>query len=122
MTLAAIPTQRLDRLAIGLSGLCLVHCLATSIMVAMLASAGGLLGSAAIHETGLVVAMILGSIALTKGAYDHGYMMPAAIGGLGLGVMGGALTLPHDGSEVLSTMVGVGILALGHRLNAIAGD
>lgn len=122
MTLAAIPTQRLDRMAIGLSGLCLVHCLATSVLVAMLASAGGLLGSAVIHETGLAVAMILGAIALTKGAYDHGFMMPAAIGGLGLGVMGGALTLPHDGTEVLSTMVGVGILALGHRLNAIAGD
>ena len=122
MTLAAIPTQRLDRMAIGLSGLCLVHCLATSILVAMLASAGGLLGSSAIHETGLVIAMLLGAVALTKGAYDHGFMMPAAIGGLGLGVMGGALTLPHDGSEVLSTIVGVGILALGHRLNAIAGD
>lgn len=122
MTFAAIPTQRLDRMAIGLSGLCLVHCLATSVLVAMLASAGGLLGSAVIHETGLAVAMILGAIALTKGAYDHGFMMPAAIGGLGLGVMGGALTLPHDGTEVLSTMVGVGILALGHRLNAIAGD
>lgn len=122
MTLAAIPTQRLDRMAIGLSGLCLVHCLATSVLVAMLASAGGLLGSSAIHETGLVIAMLLGAVALTKGAYDHGFMMPAAIGGLGLGVMGGALTLPHDGTEVLSTIVGVGILALGHRLNAIAGD
>ena len=122
MTLATIPTQRLDRMAIGLSGLCLVHCLATSVMVAMLASAGGLLGSSVIHETGLVVAMMLGAVALAKGAYDHGYMMPAAVGGLGLGVMAGALTLPHNGSEVLSTMVGVGILALGHRLNAIAGD
>jgi hypothetical protein len=36
--------------------------------------------------------------------------------------MAGALTLPHDGSEALYTMVGVGILALGHRLNAIAAD
>ena len=122
MTFATIPTQRLDRMAIGLSGLCLVHCLATSVLVAMLASAGGLLGSDIIHESGLMIAMLLGAVALTKGAYDHGFMMPAAIGGLGLGVMGGALTLPHDGSEILSTIVGVGILALGHRLNAIAGD
>ena len=122
MTITAIPTQRLDRMAIGLSGLCLVHCLATSVVMAVLASAGGLLGSALIHETGLVIAMVLGAVALTKGAYDHGYMMPSSIGGLGLGVMAGALTMPHDGSEVLSTMVGVAILALGHRLNAIAGD
>ena len=26
-------------------------------------------------------------------------MMPSAIGGAGLGVMAGALTLPHDGTE-----------------------
>lgn len=122
MTITAIPTQRLDRMAIGLSGLCLVHCLATSVVMAVLASAGGLLGSPLIHEVGLGVAMVLGALALTKGAYDHGFMLPSAIGGLGLGVMGGALTLPHDGSEVVSTMLGVALLALGHRLNAIAGD
>src|SRR3546814_19679344 len=31
----------LDRLAIGLSGLCLVHCLASAVLVAVLASAAG---------------------------------------------------------------------------------
>ena len=49
-------------------------------------------------------------------------MMPSAVGALGLGVMAGALSLPHDGSEALSTMVGVGILALGHQLNRMAAD
>ena len=43
-------------------------------------------------------------------------------GGLGLGVMAGAMTLSHDGTEALYTVVGVGILALGHRLNAIAAE
>ena len=45
-----------------------------------------------------------------------------AIGALGLGVMAGALTLPHDGGETLFTVVGVAILALGHRLNRIAAE
>ena len=49
-------------------------------------------------------------------------MLPSAIGGLGLGVMAGALTLPHDGAESVFTVVGVLILALGHQLNAIAAD
>jgi hypothetical protein len=31
--------------------------------------------------------------------------------------MGGALTLPHDGTEAMATMAGVLILALGHDLN-----
>jgi hypothetical protein len=48
--------------------------------------------------------------------------MPSAVGGLGLGVMAGALTLPHNGTEAVYTVLGVGILALGHRLNHIAAE
>ena len=118
----SIPTHRLDRLAIGLSGLCVVHCLGTTIVLAMLASAGGMLGAPIIHEIGLSLAMLLGAVSLGKGIIDHGYTMPSAIGGLGLGVMAGALTLPHDGTEALYTVIGVGILALGHRLNFIAAE
>ncbi len=122
MTSATISTSRLDRLAIGLSGLCMVHCLATSVLLALVASAGGILGAHWIHEIGLVLAMIMGAVALGRGIVEHGYMMPSSIGALGLGVMAGALTLPHDGGEALFTVVGVGILALGHRLNNIAAE
>jgi len=122
MSPLAIPTHRLDRMAIGLSGLCLVHCLATTVVLALLASAGGMLGSHWIHEVGLGLAMIMGTIALGRGILEHGYTMPSAVGGLGLGVMAGALTMPHNGSEALYTVVGVAILALGHRLNYIAAE
>jgi hypothetical protein len=107
----------IDRLGIALSGFCLVHCLASAIMVAVLASAGGVLLNPIIHEVGLVMAIALGLEALARGVVAHGFMMPAAIGGLGLGVMAGALTVPHDGGEVLYTIIGVAILALGHDLN-----
>ena len=109
--------HRLDRLAIGLSGLCLVHCVATTVLVAMLSAAGSLIGSDWIHEVGLSIAMALGAFALGRGALDHGFVMPIAVGSLGLGVMGGALTLPHDGTEAAATIVGVLVLALGHDLN-----
>src|SRR3954465_13886526 len=112
----------MDRMAIALSGLCLVHCLASAIFVAMLASAGGILLHPAIHEVGLTFAIGLGMIALGRGILEHGFMMPSAVGGLGLGVMAGALSLPHDGREPIFTVVGVLILALGHRLNAMASD
>ncbi len=118
----ALSTPRLDRFAVGLSGLCVVHCLATAVALGLLASAGGLLGAPWIHEVGLTLAMLLGAVALGKGVAEHGFMMPSAVGGLGLGVMAGALTLPHDGSEALYTIVGVLILALGHRLNGMAGE
>ncbi len=110
-------TLGLDRFAIGLSGLCLVHCLATSVVLALMASAGGLIFSPHLHEIGLVLAIPLGALALGRGIVTHGYMMPSAVGALGLGVMAGALTMPHGGVEVLWTLVGVGLLALGHDLN-----
>jgi hypothetical protein len=117
-----VIVQDLDRLAIGLSGLCMVHCLATAVFLGLLASAGGLLGSPWIHEVGLTLAMLLGAVALGRGIFEHGFMMPSAVGGLGLGVMAGALTMPHDGTEALYTVIGVSVLALGHRLNRLAID
>jgi hypothetical protein len=118
----ALPTYRLDRIAMGLSGLCLVHCLATAVLLGLLSAAGGVLGAPIIHEVGLSLAMLLGSVALGRGIFEHGFMMPSAVGGLGFGVMAGALTLPHDGSEAAFTLAGVLILALGHRLNVMAAE
>ena len=107
----------IDRLGIALSGLCLVHCLASAVFVAMLASAGGILLDPAVHEVGMMLALALGMLALGRGVVEHGFMMPAAVGGLGLGVMAGALMLPHDGGSTLYSVLGVLILALGHDLN-----
>ncbi|MEJ7776432.1 MAG: MerC domain-containing protein [Sphingomicrobium sp.] len=122
MTQLLAQTSKLDRIAIAISGVCLVHCLATAVFLAVLASAGGMLGAPIIHEVGLTLAMLLGTVALGRGIFEHGFMMPIAVGALGLGVMFGALQLPHDGSEAMFTMAGVGILALGHRLNGMAAE
>ena len=122
VTSTLVSTSKLDRIAIGLSGLCLVHCLATAVLLAVLATAGGMLGSPIIHEVGLTLAMVLGTISLGRGIMQHGFMMPSAVGALGLGVMFGALQLPHGGGEETFTLLGVGILALGHRLNGLAAE
>ncbi len=107
-----------DQLAMGLSGLCLVHCLATTVFFASIASVGGVfLESHLFHEIGLIVAIGFALITLVSGVLSHGYMMPFAVGSFGLGMMAGALSRPHDGSEVLATMVGVAVVALGHDLN-----
>lgn len=118
---SALATGRIDRIAVALSGLCAAHCIATAVILGVLASAGGLLSNPLFHETGLVVAIILGAVALGNGAVRHGFMMPAAIGSLGLGVMAGALTMDHGMEESVYTIVGVAILALGHDLNHRAG-
>jgi hypothetical protein len=108
--------MRFDRVAIGLSSLCLAHCLATTVLLA-LASAAGSLMHPLIHEVGLVLAILFGIVALGRGILMHGYMMPAAVGAFGLGIMAGALTLEHGGPEIVWTVIGVAILALGHDLN-----
>ncbi|MDZ3830519.1 MAG: MerC domain-containing protein [Sphingopyxis sp.] len=106
-----------DQLAMGLSGLCLVHCLASTILFASIASVGGVLLNPIFHEIGLIVAIGFALVTLVAGVLSHGYMMPFGVGCFGLGMMAGALSRPHDGSEILATMVGVAVVALGHDLN-----
>lgn len=111
-----------DRLAILLSGLCVVHCLASAVALAMLSTVGGIIVHPLVHEVGLALAIALGAFALGRGALNHGYLMPLAMGSLGLGIMAGAMTLPHDhglmeGGEAFWTVIGVGLLAFGHDLN-----
>ncbi|EZP73504.1 Membrane protein [Sphingomonas paucimobilis] len=118
---SALMTGRLDRIAIALSGMCVAHCLGTAVLLGMLASAGGVFDNPLFHEVGLVLAILLGAVALGHGAVMHGYMMPAAVGSLGLGIMAGALTLDHGWQESAYTLLGVAILALGHDLNHRAG-
>jgi hypothetical protein len=107
----------IDRLAVGLSALCGVHCLITSLLVGVMASVGGILENPIIHEGGLMLAMLFGAIGLGAGALRRGTMLPVAVGSLGLGVMAGALSHHHSAMETVYTLIGVGILSLGHILN-----
>jgi hypothetical protein len=113
---------RLDRIAMGLSGLCLVHCVATAVLLSLVASAGGLLGKPIVHEVGLALAMTIGAIALGRGVREHGFILPAGVGLTGLALMGYALTLQESTFEPVFTTAGVMILALGHRLNVMAAE
>ena len=117
MLQTVIRNGAIDRLAIGVSGLCVVHCIASAVFVAMLASAGGLLLDPIFHEIGMMIALVLGVLGLGRGILVHGFMLPASIGSLGLGMMAGALTLEHGGLTTVYSVAGVLILALGHDLN-----
>ena len=104
----------------GLSGLCAVHCVATAVLLGLLASAGGLLGKPIIHEVGLTLAMIVGAVALGRGVREHGFILPSGVGVTGLALMAYAMTLHESGYEPIVTILGVSVLALGHRLNIAA--
>lgn len=107
----------IDRLAIGLSGLCLVHCIASAVLVAVLAAGGSVLLDPIFHEVGMSIALVLGVIGFGRGIVTHGYMLPSAVGGLGIGVMAGSLFIGHEAGGTLYSILGVLIVALGHDLN-----
>ena len=88
-----------DRLAIGLSALCLVHCAASVILVALLATAGGALFHPAIHEFGLGLAILLAIAGLGRGFLLHRRPVPMILGLCGIALMATALTVPHGVTE-----------------------
>lgn len=106
-----------DRMAIWLSGLCVLHCIASTLILASMVSVGTALLNPAFHEVGLVVAIGLGLAVLVTGARSHRGILPITVGGSGLVIMAYALTLPHDYREVIATVIGLAIVALGHELN-----
>ena len=65
-------SSRLDRIAIIVSGLCVVHCVASAVLLAMLSAVGGLFVDPLVHELGLAVAIGLGAFGLGRGALQHG--------------------------------------------------
>jgi hypothetical protein len=108
----------LDRLAIFLSGLCLVHCVATLLLVTLLASAGSFfLADPHIHEYGLGVAIALAATALLRGVMQHRRLLPIGLGAVGLSLMAGGLMVEHGIGEAAFTIVGVLFVAVAHRLN-----
>ena len=113
----AIAHDLFDRLAIGLSALCLVHCATTVVVVALLASAGGELLHPAIHRVGLGLAMLLALIGLGRGYLDHRKAGPALLGAAGIAAMAIGLTVPHGMVEAAYTITGVSLVATAHFLN-----
>lgn len=106
-----------DRLAIGLSALCFVHCAASVLLVAVVATAGGALLHPAIHEIGLGLAILLAIVGLGRGYLQHRKPIPMMLGTFGIAMMAAALSVPHGMVEAGFTMVGVAAVAVAHFLN-----
>jgi MerC mercury resistance protein len=113
-------TATLDRMAVGLSGLCVLHCVLSVALIAMLSGAGTVLTDPIIHKLGLGGAVILAGVALRQGYLSHGAKMPLGIGLVGLALMALGLVVPHGWPEVAATVAGVTVLAAAHLMNARA--
>lgn len=98
--------------------MCILHCILSVVLVALLSGTTTLLTDPIVHRVGLVGAVLLAAVALRQGYVSHGARLPAVIGLTGLSLMTTALFLPHGWSEVAATVTGVSILAVAHLMNA----
>ncbi len=114
----------LDSLAVALSGVCAVHCLALPLVVV----AYPLLGSWSMdellfHRLLLIVIIPVSLIALLLGYYTHRSRQVAVLGTLGIAILALVAVSGHDWlsmtGERLATTAGGLILASGHLINAV---
>ncbi|WP_020209947.1 MerC domain-containing protein [Gilvimarinus chinensis] len=105
-----------DETAAFLSGLCLIHCLATPLL--MTAGGLGVLGSLFsaewVHIALIIPIAALALISLPQGRKRHGRTYPALTGLGGLLLLIAAFFVPHD-TEALFSVSG-GLLLMGAHL------
>ena len=109
--------RMLDRMAIGLSALCIVHCAATLILLATLASWGAAFADPAVHEIGLAIAVVLAALALGFGYARHRKRVPMLVGMIGLVLMGCSLMADHGLGEFSLSVSGLILVIFAHHRN-----
>lgn len=109
--------NRLDRIGVMLSGLCALHCILGIVLVSALGLGGGALLSPAIHQIGLVLAIVIGIATIGIGALRHGALGPLLIGSAGIVLMAAAIGVGHGFAEAVLTIAGVALVATAHMRN-----
>jgi peptidoglycan/LPS O-acetylase OafA/YrhL len=111
-----------DNLGIWASALCVVHCIATPVLISVSAVFAHLIpGEEKTHRTLAIGVASLGAIALIKGFRTHGRRRILGLMALGLAcIFAGAFygdRLPSHGYEVAVTMIGSALMICAHRMN-----
>jgi hypothetical protein len=111
-----------DRTGIWLSSLCMVHCLATPVLLSFSSVLAHLLpGEESIHRSLATLVAAMGAIALIRGFRVHGRRRTLACMAVGLGfIFCGAWfgdRLPSHVCEMLVTMTGSLLMIAAHRMN-----
>lgn len=118
---AAPPAPRgtLDLVAAILSSLCLIHCIAVPVAIALLPAFALVVPEWPwLHAGLLLVAIPASTLALIRGWRVHHDPVPARIGIVGLLVMFAALfAVEHSLTEVALTVGGGLLVASGHLFN-----
>ena len=117
-------TEMLDRTAIILSGLCVVHCLAFPLLI-VAAPFLGQITEGHFHAQMLVVVLPLSTAALAFGFRRHGNSKIVATGVVGMLLLLIGATVVHDQFGIVAdrifTISGALVLAISHWQNSRAG-
>jgi len=107
----------LDRMGIVISSICLVHCLALPLLIALLpVVASALPADGWVHPLLIGLALPVTGLALWRGYRRHRRIVPTSLGIAGLGLI--ALALAAEGwGEALLTVGGGVLVSLAHILN-----
>jgi hypothetical protein len=113
------PNQSvMDNLAIGLSLMCTVHCLATPVLIALLPSLAALqLDNEQFHFWLLLAVLPISLLALSLGCKKHKHVRYIAFGFTGLGLMVLAIFIGHELAEKVLTLLGSAFIAGAHWYN-----
>ena len=112
----------LDKVAIGFSAICALHCILLPVALIFLpALSSTFLGSEDFHKALLYFVVPSSAIALFLGCKMHGKNHVYVYGAVGIGALLIASFFGHDlfgeSGEKLLTLLGAGIISLGHIKN-----
>ncbi len=112
-----------DRIAIGLSFLCILHCLLLPLLLILTPSAIlAFMSDESVHKTLLLVIVPVGIYALTFGYKAHKKWSVVLTALVGLIVLGSTGILEHEvlgeTGEVILTILGSSLIVFGHIQNA----
>lgn len=115
-------TARVDKAAIGLSLVCVIHCLLTPVAIAMIPALGAtFLEDESFHYAVLFLVLPTSLFALSLGCRKHGHFKILMTGLLGLFVLFLVPLLGEEATgelgEKILTVVGAAIIAYAHVRN-----
>lgn len=112
------PSELGDNVAVGLSALCLAHCLLLPIVVGGLPLFGTLAHAGWVHGLLFALAAPLSIWVLFKGYQHHRQVVACAIGAAGLALLAaGMLHAEHLPSERIASVAGALLLVAAHGSN-----
>lgn len=107
-----------DGFAIGLSSICIVHCLVMPLLLVLFPSSlVSFFADESVHRLAVFFAVPISVFALTLGCGSHKRFWVLTMGVVGISLLLLPLFLPNEATEKLLTVSGAMLIAVSHLMN-----